>query len=124
MIVIIGILAAISIPIFLHQREKAEDATAKSDLRDLAANEESYLVSNQAYGTLAELVASGASITRSSQVTLRVVWYTRENGYCLEATHSASGDSFFWDSRAGGLQPAAVGGCPVVTSGTPGDSLP
>ena len=35
-IIIIGILAAIAIPVFLNQRKKGYDAQAKSDLRNLA----------------------------------------------------------------------------------------
>ncbi|MCU1587492.1 MAG: hypothetical protein JWN31_985, partial [Frankiales bacterium] len=53
-----------------------------------------------------------------------VVFYTRENGYCLDAHHSGSTVTFYWDSRAGGLQPSGTAMCPVVSSGTPGDSLP
>ena len=36
-IIIIGVLAAIAIPVFLAQREKAWEAAAKSDLRNAAA---------------------------------------------------------------------------------------
>ncbi|MDX6198934.1 MAG: type pilus assembly protein PilA, partial [Actinomycetota bacterium] len=35
-IIIIGILAAIAIPVFLNQRKKGYDAAAKSDLRNFA----------------------------------------------------------------------------------------
>ena len=35
-IIIIGILAAIAIPVFLNQRKKAYDAAAKGDLHSLA----------------------------------------------------------------------------------------
>ena len=37
-IIIIGVLAAIAIPTFLAQRERAWEATAKSDLRNAAAS--------------------------------------------------------------------------------------
>jgi type IV pilus assembly protein PilA len=47
--VIIGILAAIAIPLFLHQREKATDASVKSDLRTVAAEMEAYFADHQAY---------------------------------------------------------------------------
>ena len=40
-ILIIGILAAIALPTFLGQREKAEDASAKSDLRNAVTQVES-----------------------------------------------------------------------------------
>ena len=39
-IIIIGILAAIAIPVYLNQRQKAYDAQAKSDLRDMSRFEE------------------------------------------------------------------------------------
>jgi type IV pilus assembly protein PilA len=123
-IIIIGILAAIAIPVFLGQRQKGYDAQAKANLRALADSEESYLVSNNAYGTIAELQASGAEISRSQLVTLSVVRYTREASYCLSAKHAGSPTTWYWDSLAGGLQTASTGGCPTVTTGTTGDSLP
>ena len=42
-IIIIGILAAIAIPVFLNQREKGWDAAAKSDLKNMATAEETVL---------------------------------------------------------------------------------
>ena len=45
-IIIIGILAAIAIPVFLNQRQKGYDAQAKSDLRNMATAEETYLTDN------------------------------------------------------------------------------
>lgn len=123
-IVILGILSALAVPIYLNQRTRAYDARAKADLRDLANSEESYLVSNRAYGTLAELQASEASITLSQGVMLSVMWYTRDGGYCLRAKHRDSPRSWYWDSAGGGMQPSGSAGCPVVTSGTPGDTLP
>ncbi len=45
-IVIIGILAAIAIPIFLNQQKKGVDAGVKSDLKQLADLEETYYVDN------------------------------------------------------------------------------
>ena len=42
-ILIIGILAAIALPAFLGQREKGQDASAKSDARNLVSEAESPL---------------------------------------------------------------------------------
>src|SRR5829696_8702035 len=59
-IVIIGILAAIAIPVYLNQRNKAYDAQAKSDVRNMATAEESWLVDNNAYtAVVANLQAQG-----------------------------------------------------------------
>jgi type IV pilus assembly protein PilA len=64
-IIIIGILAAIAIPVFLNQRNKGYDAQAKSDARQLATLEETYLVDNNVYGTFANLTDFKKSATTS-----------------------------------------------------------
>ena len=48
-IIIIGILAAIAIPVFLNQRKKAVDASIKSDLRTVANEIETYFTDAQDY---------------------------------------------------------------------------
>jgi type IV pilus assembly protein PilA len=48
-ILIIGILAAIALPAFLGQREKGQDANAKSDARNLVSQVESCYADTQAY---------------------------------------------------------------------------
>ena len=45
-IIIIGILAAIAIPIFLNQRKKAVDAAAKADVTEIAKQIATYYVDN------------------------------------------------------------------------------
>src|SRR3954453_6709102 len=57
-IIIIGILAAIAIPVFLNQRQKGYDAQAKSDARNLATLEETYLTDNDKYKTEAAATAA------------------------------------------------------------------
>ena len=47
-IIIIGILAAIAIPIFLSQRKKAVDAAAKADITTIAKDIATYYVDNDA----------------------------------------------------------------------------
>jgi type IV pilus assembly protein PilA len=121
-ILIIGILAAIAIPVFLHQRRKGYDAAAKSDLRNLAGFEEIYLSDVSVYGTIAAIQALEPKLNVSKDVTLSVVTYDSLNGYCLSAKHAGSTATWFYDSQAGGLQPTGSGGCPV-TGGVPGDSI-
>ena len=48
-ILIIGILAAIALPAFLNQREKAQDSTAKSDVRTAQTAMETWYTDNQSY---------------------------------------------------------------------------
>src|SRR3954471_22328774 len=45
-IIIIGILAAIAIPVFLNQRKKGVDAGIKSDLKNAATAAETYATDN------------------------------------------------------------------------------
>jgi type IV pilus assembly protein PilA len=55
-ILIIGILAAIAIPSFLSQKDKAGDASAKSFVRNMQTAEETYFTDNNRYTTtLADL---------------------------------------------------------------------
>jgi type IV pilus assembly protein PilA len=57
-ILIIGILAAIAIPSFLSQKDKAGDASAKSFARNMQTAEETYFTDNNKYTiTLSELQA-------------------------------------------------------------------
>jgi type IV pilus assembly protein PilA len=55
-ILIIGILAAIALPAFLNQREKAQDSDAKSSVRTAQTALETYYTDNQSYkpGSLTE----------------------------------------------------------------------
>jgi type IV pilus assembly protein PilA len=48
-ILIIGILAAIALPAFLGQRQKAQDSSAKSDARNMVSQLESFYVDSETY---------------------------------------------------------------------------
>jgi type IV pilus assembly protein PilA len=119
-IIIIGILAAIAIPVFLNQRQKGYDAQAKSDARNIATLEETYMTDYSTYNP--ELAISNAAADlgykQSSNVTAVVVktYATGSTtgvtnaqntaGYCVTVT-SGSGKLFYYDSQAGGLTTAA-----------------
>ena len=59
--IIIGILAAIAIPVFLNQRRKAVDASIRADLRSVALEMETYYVENQGY-----LFTAGSTVTNQT----------------------------------------------------------
>jgi type IV pilus assembly protein PilA len=68
-ILIIGILAAIALPAFLSQRQKGQDASAKSDARNLISQMESCFSSEQSYTNCAgsqEVQTSGLAIGSAS----------------------------------------------------------
>jgi type IV pilus assembly protein PilA len=122
-IIIIGILAAIAIPVFLNQRQKGYDAQARSDLRNLANFEEVYLTDFQSYGTGAQVVAAEPKVTHSNGDTLMVVKYTSNVGYCLSAT-PPSGHTWFYDSTAGGLLPSSAVACSTNYATSDGVPIP
>ena len=64
-ILIIGILAAIALPTFLGQQKKGQDASAKSDARNLVTHVESCFADSQNYtacDTIAEVGSTGLSM--------------------------------------------------------------
>ena len=108
-IIIIGILAAIAIPVFLQQRKKGYDAAVKSDLVGAANAEEAYLTDNNTYTDSTALLKSNQSFKFSAAAdysgtpALTTVSKT-DQGYCITAV-AASGNTWFYDSGAGGVQP-------------------
>ena len=124
-IIIIGILAAIAIPVFLNQRKKGYDAGIKSDLRNAATAEETYLTDNNAYTTSdATLTAAGFKFSSSGDYSggtqqVNVALDGTNSGYCLYAT-SASGQTWYYESEDGGLQPNTVTACAAKYSGATG----
>lgn len=120
-IIIIGILAAIAIPVYLNQRSKAVEAGSKQDLRVLATFQETYLTSSATYADFAALDADNEVMLPTKNDTVKIVFYST-SAYCLSAKGPGSARTFYYDSQAGGLQPAGSAGCPVTTAGTAGSS--
>jgi len=82
-VVIIGILAAIAIPKFSATREKAYSAAMKSDLKNLASQQEIYYSDTYEYSNV---VASLGFVT-SSGVNATITGGT--DGWSATATHAA-----------------------------------
>ena len=105
-IIIIGILAAIAIPVFLNQRQKGYDAQAKSDLRNMATAEETYLTDNNVYtSNVADLVAAG--FKKSGNVNAWTATGTADTSYVLTAC-SQSGKKWQYSSAAAGVTQAGT----------------
>jgi type IV pilus assembly protein PilA len=113
-IIIIGILAAIAIPTFLNQREKAWTRAAQSDLRNAATVLESYFSDSGSYDP-----AVGPALTPavpapvykpSDDVTLTQPTGT-STAYCLQAKHAklAAGKNTFHLSSVDGK--VSAGAC-------------
>lgn len=130
-ILIIGVLAAVAIPLFINQRAKGFDSGVRSDLRNLGASMESvYEEENDYPGTIALLEAGGANFNASEGNTIFVfVTDTPTDGFCIRG-HNPDGNvdgttEYFWyDSREGGLAKDGLaeadkpnGACATFTEG-------
>ena len=117
-ILIVGILAAIALPTFLGQQKKGQDASAKSDARNLVSHVESCFADTQDYGQCAganigNLGTTGLTIgSGQGQVTATSA---NANSYAVTAT-SRSGNTFTITKADGGAPTrscatAGSGGC-------------
>ena len=86
-VVIIGILAAIAIPKFSATREKAYFAAMKSDLKNLASQQEIYYADNYSYTTS----TTDLSFVQSQGVLVGLTAST--SGWSATAYHTALGSA-------------------------------
>ena len=106
-IVIISLLAAIAVPIFLAQRERAWAAQTESALRNAAtAMDAAAVTNNGSYATITipQLVANEGLKYAQSVVNLRVE-AANVQGFCLSAQHKISLETVYWDSGFGPPRP-------------------
>jgi type II secretion system protein G len=84
-VVVIGVLAAIAIPKFQNSKGKANAASLKSDLRNIATAQEAYFYENSTYTT--NLAALNANLTSGVTIT----WGTVNGaGWAAKVTHPLS----------------------------------
>ncbi len=108
-ILIVGILAAIALPTFLGQQKKGQDASAKSDARNLVSQVESCFADTQDYtqcSTSAQLGVTGitwgsgpgqAQVVNPTATTFAVRGYSKNGpnsttGYWFEIAKDANGN--------------------------------
>ena len=97
-ILIIGVLAAIAIPVFLNQREKAAEAAVKSDLKNAATVMETHYVDEQTYAGVED-----ASLQETDNVTVTLAEGADAAGFCLDGSSTGTTNTFFYNSETGGL---------------------
>ena len=130
-IIIIGILAAIAIPVFLNQRKKAIDASLKSDLHNAAAFMQTWVVDHPGervlpigtpYEGRCEYCPPGVVLAGLQYSPGNVIDLVASQGaigeLCLFARNPGASEATFWPtemelrSQLGGLQPDDNnGGC-------------
>jgi type IV pilus assembly protein PilA len=90
-ILIIGILAAIAIPSFLSQKDKANDASAKSYVRNMQTAEETYFTDNNAYAP-----------NVAALVTIEPTLADYPDGNAADVTASTTGQDFTISAKSKG----------------------
>jgi type IV pilus assembly protein PilA len=101
-VIIIGILAAIAVPTFLNQREKAWARASQSDLRNAATVMESHFGDAGSYAVASAPALTAASFKVSDDVTLSIYQDTA-TGYCMQADHAKlpTADTYTLNSTTG-----------------------
>jgi type IV pilus assembly protein PilA len=121
-IIIIGILAAIAIPVFLSQKTKGYEASMKSDLRTVAEEVESQNVDKQSYSLVTfgggtktmsttpatlisgsdQSVGDSTTVRLSAGNTIAVSGTTTASAFCLVAAHTGA-KAWYYSSAKGGI---------------------
>ena len=113
-VLIVGILAAIALPLITHQQEKGQDANAKALVRAGATALEAHAAQSTAYdATRADLLAAAPELDRAPAWTLDV----EQRGFELRL-QSESGTWFSMTRGADGTLERGCdrprrGGCPA-----------
>lgn len=114
---ILGILAAIALPAFFNQRDKAGDADAKANAHTAQVAQETYFTDNSTYAT----GAAGIEALEDIEPTLASAdWVTLEGTgttYTITMEGSSEAQTFSIVNNAGAVSfPCTVsgtGGCPA-----------
>ena len=114
-IIIIGILAAIAIPVFLNQRKRATEASMTSDLKTIANEMEVYYTDFQSYPTIAATagrVVVGTTTVNLSKGNVAATStdgaFTTPGGYCIGIYNNEVGGipgARYYSSTKGGVLP-------------------
>ena len=99
-IVIIGILAAIALPIFLNQQKAAIAAGVKSDVRNTLTNVATFLVTNPT-ATNAQLTDATTGVKVVTTGTDSVVVAGDWTGYTVTGSNTGINGSFIYTSSTG-----------------------
>jgi type IV pilus assembly protein PilA len=103
-ILIIGILAAIALPAFLNQREKAQDSEAKSAARTAQTAMETFFTDNQTYDGAEDPDTGVVHIEPALQNANALdVQPNGRTGYSVTVTSKSNGSGTFTITNNGGV---------------------
>jgi type IV pilus assembly protein PilA len=101
-VIIIGILAAIAIPAFLNQRQRAWRSAVQSDLRNVAIEAETWYTDNGVY--------TGFAAADTADTTMDSTGVNAQD-FCIEGTSTNDG-TIVWSYDSDAVAPA-----PNLTAG-------
>ena len=112
-IIIIGILAAIAIPVFLNQRESAWKASVANDLKNAAIVVETYGTTNNGSYTGFTQAGSGIQVTDGNDILVAVA--ADGNSYTITGNNDNAAGTQQYLSASGGIQDWNKTGTKVAT---------
>ncbi len=115
-ILIIGILAAIALPMFLGQQEKGQDSSAKSDARNMVTQLESCFADNQTYEGCDATLTSEETGLNVAAGEGGVQLSNLGDGFTVTATSESGGVFTITKNDAGAISRECDGeskGCPA-----------
>ena len=124
--IIIGILAAIAIPVFLSQREKAQDTATKADVTTIGKEIATYYEDGDPTGEVAvgkdannQYTVNAKVVGRSSQATIGAPTMTfhatdKANKWCVQLTNTNGGTQTWKYSAKSGLASGACAAADVA----------
>ena len=120
-VAIIGILAAIAIPVFLNQRANAARSALESEVKGAATALEVYMTSNGKYPADADTALSAANVKVSNNAAIMYTPGTGATSYTLVGCVVNNGtvstdaaDKRSWTSTNGTFDATPAGTCPAA----------
>lgn len=109
-VIIIGVLAAVAIPVFLNQREKAYTTAAKSDVRNMSKIEFGYFSTGNAFApSVAALETAGFARSYPDDMTHAVCVINGDGPeFVVGARHHATGTTWLVPSNVGAVVEGAA----------------
>jgi len=115
-VIIIGILAAIAIPVFIGQQNSAKESATKSDLANAKTAIIAYQVDHQGVDTLPTLPANQAALATNDLADYGFTWSDDTESITATGTYSAgftitgtsSTDTVFTVTDSAGVKEAAA----------------
>lgn len=126
-ILIIGILAAIAIPVFLNQRKTANDGAVQSDTRNAIAQVETWIASKGgAAVTITQTDVTAMNIKESEAVI--IIIRGNSNHYCVFGAHPNGNkhttSGYYTYDSAKGSPATGSGHCSIVSGSNGPDGNP